>query len=122
LRQLTRETGVAELSQTVLDGGSTMIDPRDPSTLEDVAAATSSMLAQLIQPLIDHPDQCSVDIVQRGDSATFVIQVAPDDMDKFIGRNLRTGRSLQVLAGAVGMRAQRKFSLTFRENADSAAT
>jgi len=119
LRQLTRETGVAELSQTVLDGGSTMIDP---STLEDVAAATSSMLAQLIQPLIDYPDQCSVDLVQRGDSATFVIQVAPDDMDKFIGRNLRTGRSLQVLAGAVGMRAQRKFSLTFRENADSAST
>ncbi len=93
-----------------------MTDAGTTGTSEDVAAATVSMLTQLIHPLIDYPDQCSVDIVQRGDSATFVIQVARDDMEKFTGLNLRTGRSLQVIAGAVGMRARRKFSLTFREN------
>jgi predicted RNA-binding protein YlqC (UPF0109 family) len=96
-----------------------MTDAGNSGTSEDVAAATRSMLAQLIQPLIDYPDRCSVDLVQRGDAVTFVIRVAPDDVDKFVGRNLRTGRSLQVLASAVGMRAQRKFSLTFGESSAS---
>jgi predicted RNA-binding protein YlqC (UPF0109 family) len=96
-----------------------MTDERSMDTHEDVAAATISMLTQLILPLIDYPEHCSVDLVQRGDSATFVVQVAPHDMEKFVGRNLRTGRSLQVIAGAVGMRSQKRFSLTFRENTEA---
>lgn len=92
-----------------------MMDAKNTRTSEDIAAATVTILTQLIQPLIDHPDQFTVDVIERGESATFVIQVVPEDMKKFVGVNLQTGRSLQVIAGAVGMRAQRRFSLTFRE-------
>jgi len=109
------ETGRPRFTENLSNGGSTMMDARNTGTDEEVAAATISMLTQLIQPLIDYPEECSVDLVQRGDSATFVVQVAPDDMEKFVGRNMRTGRSLQLIASAVGMRAQRRFSLAFQE-------
>ncbi len=99
-----------------------MPDAPGPAVPEDVAAATSYMLMRLIHPLVDYPERCSVDLIQKGDSTTFVIQVAPEDMEKFCGRNLRTGRSLQVIASAVGMRAQRRFSLMFQEDAGGART
>jgi predicted RNA-binding protein YlqC (UPF0109 family) len=91
-----------------------MADDMNTETPSGVAAAASFILTQLIHPLIDHPEQCSLDLVQHGDSATLVNQFAPEDMEKSVGINLRTGRLLQVIASAARMRARRRFSLPFR--------
>jgi predicted RNA-binding protein YlqC (UPF0109 family) len=75
------------------------------------------MLLQLLYPLIDHPEQCSVEVFRLEAAARFAVCLAPADMEKFTGRDARTAKSLQTIVGAVGAKSQQRFSLTFQDGA-----
>ena len=55
--------------------------------------------------LVDDPDAVEIEVVESGDSMTFRLTVAPDDMGKIIGRRGRTARAIRDVMRAAGTRA-----------------
>lgn len=62
------------------------------------------LVRYLISILVDEPEQVQVTCRQSGDSAVYLVQVAPGDVGKVIGRQGRTANSLRHLVEAAGQR------------------
>jgi predicted RNA-binding protein YlqC (UPF0109 family) len=61
---------------------------------------TREALIQLIQLMVDEPDEVVLEEIPGRDSTLFELQVASDDLGKVIGRQGRTARSLRSLLSA----------------------
>ena len=64
-----------------------------------------ALLRHMIEPIVDHPEDISVQVIE-GDAATMIeLVVHEDDRDKIEGNGGRTLRSLRnVLSAAAGRR------------------
>ena len=63
------------------------------------------VLEYIAKNLVDDPDAVEIEVVESGDSVTFRLTVAPDDMGKIIGRRGRTARAIRDVMRAAGTRA-----------------
>ncbi len=63
------------------------------------------VLEYIAKNLVDDPDAVEIEVVESGDSMTFRLTVAPDDMGKIIGRRGRTARAIRDVMRAAGTRA-----------------
>jgi predicted RNA-binding protein YlqC (UPF0109 family) len=74
-----------------------------------------ALLEQIAKSLVDEPDQVSVSQSDAGDSSTFELRVAPNDLGKVIGKQGRTARALRALISAAGVKLNKRFSLEIVE-------
>jgi predicted RNA-binding protein YlqC (UPF0109 family) len=58
------------------------------------------LLAYLARGLVDSPDEVRVSRTERDDAVVLVLEVAPDDVGKVIGRHGRVARALRTLVRA----------------------
>ena len=91
------------------------MDITNLSSIEDAEAAMRIMLMQLLDALIAHPEQSSVEILRRDEATTFVVVASSEDLKQLRESNSRTASSLQMIVNAVGLKSQRRFTLTFRD-------
>jgi predicted RNA-binding protein YlqC (UPF0109 family) len=63
------------------------------------------------QALVDHPDDVSLDMVEKGRSTTINITCAKSDMGKIIGRNGKTISAIRALAAGAAGKAGKKVSV-----------
>lgn len=63
------------------------------------------VLEYIAKNLVDDPDAVEIEVVESGDSMTFRLTVAPDDMGKIIGRRGRTARAIRDVMRAAGTKA-----------------
>ncbi len=101
-------TNVAQLADT-------MMDSKNDGTCEIAELAMGAMLKELLYPLVDHPQHCSIDVIRSEDMTTFVVEVDSDDLEQLAGGSGRTAKSLKLLVSAVGLKSQQRFSVTFRK-------
>ncbi len=71
---------------------------------------------QIVQALVDVPDQVQVTSAEREDATVVELRVAPDDMGKVIGRHGRTVKSIRTLLGLAGERLNKRYALDLVED------
>ncbi len=71
-----------------------------------------ALIEGIAKSLVDSPEAVSVEQVE-GD--VLKLTVAPNEVGKVIGRQGRTVRALRTLLNAVGIRAQKRYTLEILE-------
>lgn len=71
-----------------------------------------AQLRDVIELLVDHPEELKIDSVRDGRSSVcFEVSVAPEDTGKVIGRQGRTVRALRTLLEVRGAKDRRRYEL-----------
>jgi predicted RNA-binding protein YlqC (UPF0109 family) len=70
------------------------------------------LIEGIVKSLVDAPEAVSVEQV---DGDVLELTVAPNEVGKVIGRQGRTARALRTLLGAVGVRADKRYTLEILE-------
>jgi predicted RNA-binding protein YlqC (UPF0109 family) len=71
-----------------------------------------ALIEGIVKSLVDAPEAVSVEQV---DNDVLELTVAPNEVGKVIGRQGRTARALRTVLGAVGIRAQKRYTLEILE-------
>jgi predicted RNA-binding protein YlqC (UPF0109 family) len=74
----------------------------------------SILLLQIVQKLVDHPEQVSVEAEAVEDRTTIRLRVAQEDLGKVIGKEGRTVRSLRTVLSCIGARFKHRYMLDIR--------
>jgi len=74
------------------------------------------LILEIVQALVDQPDDVSVEMLDDRDSTVIRLRVAPQDIGKVIGKQGRTARSLRTILGAASMKLHHRFALDIIED------
>lgn len=69
----------------------------------------------IARSLVDHPEQIVVDEKQDGDTVTYELRVATDDMGKVIGKQGRIAKALRTVVKAAATRENKKVNVEIVE-------
>jgi uncharacterized protein len=67
-----------------------------------------SLIELLVKALVDHPEEVQINEVATGDTRTYEIRVAQDDMGKVIGKGGKIANALRTVAKAAAMKDRTK--------------
>jgi uncharacterized protein len=74
-----------------------------------------ALIEQVAKALVDAPDAVLVTQLEEDGTTVLELEVAPNDLGKVIGKSGRTARAMRNLAGAVGMKANKRVELEILE-------
>jgi predicted RNA-binding protein YlqC (UPF0109 family) len=66
-----------------------------------------NLIEILVKALVDNPDAVKVEEIDEGDSVTFAVTVAEDDLGKVIGKQGRVANALRTVAKAAAIKDRR---------------
>ena len=69
----------------------------------------------IARSLVDHPEQIVVDEKQDGDTVTYELRVAADDMGKVIGKQGRIAKALRTVVKAAATGENKKVNVEIVE-------
>ena len=110
----------------------TPVSPEEPSNQEKTVEGEShpaapaeelnigqeqvlELISYIVVNLVEHPDDVTVDIVQRQGRDIYQVRVHQDDLGKVIGKGGQTARALRVLLMAVSARTDQRIGLEIVE-------
>jgi len=73
------------------------------------------LVLEIVQALVDQPDDVSVELIDDHDSTVIRLRVAHQDIGKVIGKQGRTARSLRTILGAASMKLHHRYTLDILE-------
>ena|GEM_PF-257782 len=73
------------------------------------------LISYIVVNLVDHPDDVTVDIVDRQGREIYQVRVHSDDLGKVIGKGGQTARALRVLLMAVSANTDQRIGLEIVE-------
>ncbi len=82
---------------------------------EELARSMKYLVLQMARALVDSPESVTVEAEMENESTVLILQVAPTDLGKVIGKQGRTARSIRTILGAASMKAQHRFALDIRQ-------
>jgi predicted RNA-binding protein YlqC (UPF0109 family) len=74
------------------------------------------LILEIVQALVDQPEDVSVEMLDDHDSTVIRLRVAHQDIGKVIGKQGRTARSLRTILGAASMKLHHRFALDILED------
>lgn len=82
------------------------------------SALMKHLVLEIVQALVDSPEEVSVEMIEEQNSPATVIRlkVAHQDIGKVIGKQGRTARSLRTILGAASMKLHHRFALDIVED------
>lgn len=73
--------------------------------MSDPNTDISGLVAELVTPLVEFPDEVEVSTVELDDGSTLIeLHVNPDDVGRVIGRQGRVIKAIRTLSRAAGSR------------------
>lgn len=87
-------------------------------TASEPAELMKQLILDIVQALVDQPDDVEVQMVDDNDSTVIRLRVAHQDIGKVIGKQGRTARSLRTILGAASMKLRHRFALDIMEDGD----
>lgn len=81
----------------------------------DSAKLMKGLMQEIVQALVDAPENVTVEVITENDSSVIRLRVAHDDLGKVIGKQGRTARSLRTILGAASMKLHHRFALDILE-------
>lgn len=97
-----------------------MNEPRP--TASDPSVLMKQLILEIVQALVDQPEDVSVELIDDHDSTVIRLRVAHQDIGKVIGKQGRTARSLRTILGAASMKLHHRFALDIVEDGDGPKT
>jgi predicted RNA-binding protein YlqC (UPF0109 family) len=91
-----------------------MTEKSDPTV--DATGRMKHLILEIVQALVDQPEDVSVEMLEDHDSTVIRLKVAHNDIGKVIGKQGRTARSLRTILGAASMKMHRRFALDIVED------
>jgi predicted RNA-binding protein YlqC (UPF0109 family) len=82
----------------------------------DATGRMKHLILEIVQALVDQPEDVSVEMLEDQDSTVIRLKVAHNDIGKVIGKQGRTARSLRTILGAASMKMHRRFALDIVED------
>jgi len=73
------------------------------------------LISYIVVNLVDHPDEVTVDVVDRQGREIYQVRVHSDDLGKVIGKGGQTARALRVLLMAVSANTDQRIGLEIVE-------
>ena len=80
------------------------------------ADPTQTLVMQIAQALVDHPEAVEVKAFVREESTVLRLHVLDSDIGKVIGKQGRTAHSLRTILSAVSMKYHHRYTLDIVEN------
>ena len=84
----------------------------------DPAELMKQLMQEIVQALVDQPQDVTVEIFTENDSSVIRLRVAHEDIGKVIGKQGRTARSLRTILGAASMKLRHRFALDILEQGE----
>jgi predicted RNA-binding protein YlqC (UPF0109 family) len=85
-------------------------------TAAEPAELMKQLILDIVQALVDQPDEVQVELIDDNDSTVIRLRVAHQDIGKVIGKQGRTARSLRTILGAASMKLRHRFALDILED------
>ena len=73
------------------------------------------LISDIVQALVDQPDQVSVTEVEGGHTVILELKVAKNDMGKVIGKQGRNAQAIRTILSAAGGKVQKRYVLEIVE-------
>ena len=89
-----------------------------PAAGGDPTELMKQLVREIVQALVDQPENVSIELVNDRDSTVIRLRVAHQDIGKVIGKQGRTARSLRTILGAASMKLHHRFSLDILEESE----
>ena len=91
-------------------------------TASEPSELMKQLILEIVQALVDQPEDVSVEMVNDNDSTVIRLRVAHQDIGKVIGKQGRTARSLRTILGAASMKLHHRFALDILEDGNGRHT
>jgi predicted RNA-binding protein YlqC (UPF0109 family) len=85
------------------------------------AEMMKQLVLEIVQALVDQPEQVSIELLEDRDATVIRLRVAHQDIGKVIGKQGRTARSLRTILGAASMKLHHRFALDIMEDDEQSA-
>ena len=92
------------------------------ATVIEPTERMKQLILEIVQALVDQPEDVSVEMLDDHDSTVIRLRVAHQDIGKVIGKQGRTARSLRTILGAASMKLHHRFALDILEDGDGRQT
>lgn len=69
----------------------------------------------IAQSLVDHPDDIVVTETETEEELTVLLQVAPDDMGKVIGKQGRIAKAIRTVVRAAAVKIDKKVNVEIQQ-------
>lgn len=76
---------------------------------------TKELIETLVKPLVDHPEEVSVEIVEEDRRVMYRLSVNKSDMGKVIGKQGRVAKAIRTVVYAAGASQAKKVYLEITE-------
>ena len=73
------------------------------------------LLTEIVQALVDQPDQVSVNEIKGDNTTVLELKVAKSDMGKVIGKHGRNAQALRTILSAAAGKTRRRYVLEILE-------
>jgi predicted RNA-binding protein YlqC (UPF0109 family) len=74
-----------------------------------------ALVLNIVCALVDNPEGVSVEALKSEFATRFVVQTAPEDRGKVIGKQGRMAQSIRILLGAISVKMGHQFTLQLVE-------
>lgn len=91
------------------------MDLDEPEALNIGQEQVLELVSFVVVNLVEHPEDVTVDVIQRQGRDIFQVRVHPEDLGKVIGKGGQTARALRVLLMAVSARTNQRIGLEIVE-------
>ena len=73
------------------------------------------LITEIVQALVDHPEEVSVNEVEGSHTTVLEVRVAKADMGKIIGKQGRTAQAVRTILNAAAGKTQQRYILEIVE-------
>jgi len=73
------------------------------------------LITEIVQALVDQPDQVSINEVEAGQTVMLELSVAKSDMGKVIGKQGRNAQAIRTILSAAAGKTRKRYVLEILE-------
>jgi uncharacterized protein len=74
-----------------------------------------ALVLNIVSALVDNPEEVSVEALKSEFATRFLVDTAPEDRGKVIGKQGRMAQSIRILLGAISVKMGHQFTLQLVE-------
>ncbi|MGM0157672.1 RNA-binding protein [Enterococcus sp. AZ191] len=76
----------------------------------------SELVLTIVRPLVTHPEQVQLEVVESNDFYEYNLTVAPADIGRIIGKQGRVAKAIRTIVYGVRLNAPKKVRLNIVDN------
>lgn len=76
----------------------------------------SELVLTIVRPLVTHPEQVQLEVVESNDFYEYNLTVAPEDIGRIIGKQGRDAKAIRTIVYGVRLNAPKKVRLNIVDN------